>query len=194
MLKLSGKHILLLLLYSPGKTSEINESVEGRIRVIKMMFLFGKEIKRKFLKNSPIEIVSFPEFFAWHYGPFSKDVYYDIEFFINNGFVYNKLLDSEKPEIERNEYENWIEDYLFEDEKELISPYIRNIECFQLSLKGKTFVVEKIYSQLSDNQKKIIIKFKEDINKASPQAILRYTYLKYPEYTTKSKIKEEVLG
>lgn len=194
MLKLSGKHIFLLLLYSPGKTSKFNEPLFGRIRVMKMMFLFDKEIKKKFLKDLDIEIVSFPEFFSWHYGPFSKDVYNDIEFFINNGFVDNKYSDKEKTEIELDEFKNWVEDHLFEDEEELLLPYVRNVECFQLTQKGLDFVSEKIYGQLSDNQREIIAKFKEGINKATDQAILRYTYLKYPEYTSKSKIKEKVVG
>jgi len=194
MLKVSGKHILLLLLYSPGKTAEFNEPITGRIRIVKMMFLFDKEIKKSFFKDVDMELVSFPEFFPWNYGPFSRDVYNDIEFFINNGFIDTQLEAKEKTDMEMDEFEDWVKDYLFDDEEELLLPYVRNVECFQLKSKGVGFIKEKMYSQLSDNQKEIIIKFKERINKATPQAILRYTYLKYPEYTSKSKIKEKVLG
>jgi hypothetical protein len=42
MLKLSGKHILLLLLYSPGNSDHPNEPLVGRTRIIKMLFLFDK--------------------------------------------------------------------------------------------------------------------------------------------------------
>jgi uncharacterized protein YwgA len=186
MLKVSGKHILLLLLYSPGKTTEFNEPITGRIRIVKMMFLFDKEIKKSFFKDVDIELVSFPEFFPWNYGPFSKDVYNDIEFFINNGFIDTQLEAKEKTDMEMDEFEDWIKDYIFDDEEELLFPYVRNVECFQLTSKGLEFFKEKMYGQLSDNQKEIIIKFKERINEATPQAILRYTYLKYPEYTSKS--------
>ncbi|MGE5342836.1 MAG: hypothetical protein ACM3SY_15290 [Candidatus Omnitrophota bacterium] len=193
MLELTGKHILLLLLYSPGKTTDINEPILGRTRIIKMMFLFDKEIRKNFLKDSHAELISFPEFFPWHYGPFSKDVYNDIDFFINNGFIEDIYLDSEKTEIELDEDENWSEDYLFEDEEEMLSDF-RNQEYLKLTEKGIKFVEEKIYNHLTDNDKMIIIRFKESINNASLEAILRYTYIKYPEETEKSKIKERFLG
>lgn len=83
------------------------------------MFLFNKEIKENFIRNRKTEITSFPEFIPWKYGPFSKDVYADIEFFINNGSIDNSPLDSEMTESEINEFGDWVEDFLFIDEKEL---------------------------------------------------------------------------
>jgi len=192
-LKLNGKHILLLLLYSPGKGEEINEPITGRTRIIKMMFLFKEQIKKDFFKDSNIELVSFPEYFSWDYGPFSKDVYNDIEFFINNGFIEDSQLKKEMSEIEQDEYENWAEDYLFENEQELLAS-IQKEESFRLSQRGIDFVEQKLYKYLSANQKEILKKFKKSINESSLDAILRYTYLKFPEYTTKSKIKEKVIG
>lgn len=192
-LKLNGKHILLLLLYSPGKSNEINEPIAGKTRIIKMMFLFKEQIKKDFIKDSNIELISFPEFFPWNYGPFSKDVYNDIEFFINNGFIEDTQLRKEMSEIEQDEYENWAEDYLFENEKELLTN-IQNEESFRLSQRGIDFVAQKLYNHLSANQKEILRNFKKSINESSLDAILRYTYLKFPEYTTKSKIKEKVVG
>lgn len=192
-LKLSGKHILLLLLYSPGKTDKLCEPVNGRTRIIKMMFLFKEQIEKNFFKDSNIELISFPEFFPWNYGPFSKDVYNDIEFFINNGFIEDIQLRKEMSEIEQDEYENWAEDYLFENEKELLTN-IQNEESFRLSQRGIDFVEQKLYNHLSANQKEILRNFKKSINEFSLDAILRYTYLKFPEYKTKSKIKEKVVG
>lgn len=188
-LKLSGKHILLLLLYSPGATPDFNEPIIGRTRIIKMMFLFERKIMKDFLKNSDIEFTSLPEFFAWNYGPFSKDIYDDVEFFINNEFVASKPLDNEKTEIELQEFENWMDDYLINEEDELFSNII-NQECFQLTEKGIKFVEEKIYQKLTSNQKSILIKFKESINEVTLEAIIRYVYLEYPEYSIKSKIKD----
>jgi len=192
MLKLSGKHILLLLLYSPGKTSEFNEPIEGRTRIIKMMFLFHEEIKDDFLKGTNIELVSFPEFFAWKYGPFSKDIYDDIEFFINNGFIFSNSLTTEMTKSEFDEYGSWIEDFLFDDEKSLLLN-IPNEESFTLTPKGTSFI-KKYFSDLTEAQKNILIKFKSEINQGTLEAILRYTYVKHPKYTNKSNIKERILG
>jgi len=192
--KLTGKHILLLLIYSPGNTGRENEAVVGRTRITKMMFLFDKEIRKAFLKNSDIELISFPNFEAWHYGPFSKQVYDDIEFFLNNGYLSSEpLLNTEKSEFELNEYENWMDEYLFDEERELLSG-IRNEESFELTSKGERFVKDRIYGRLTANQRKIVAQFKRSINNASLEAILRYVYLKYPEYTEKSKIRGRILG
>lgn len=189
---LTGKHILLLLLYSPGKTSSTNEPIYGRTRIIKTWFLFNKIIKTKFLKGSNITIKFLPEFFPWYYGPFSKDVYNDIEFFINNGFIYDSPLDTKMTKFEFDEYEDWIEDFSYDFEKELLlnSP---NQESFQLTDKGISFI-SPIYDKLTQNQKDIIIKFKRGINEGSLEALIRYTYLKFPEYTIKSVIKDQIFG
>lgn len=192
-LTLSGKKILLLLLYSPGENSNINEPVAGRTRLIKMMFLFDKEIKKDFAKDRDLEFIKMPEFFPWHYGPFSKDVFDYLEFFINNGYISSTPLDTERSESEESEYRNWMDDYLFDDERDLLSN-IRNEEHFSLTGVGIDFVKQRLdWEELSENQKMILREFKKGINAASLQAILRYTYLKYPDYTGKSKIKDGVL-
>ena len=36
------KDILLLLLYSPGVTEQINEPIKGRTRILKILFIFKK--------------------------------------------------------------------------------------------------------------------------------------------------------
>lgn len=188
----SGKHILLLLLYAPGKTDTTNEPVVGRTRMIKMMFLFEKEISDNFFEDTDIELVSFPDFYPWNYGPFSKDVYNHIEFFINNGFIENEPLKYEMDEAESQEYENWMEDYTLEDEDTALSS-IHEVESFKLTLKGKNFVEEKLYKQLTENQKEILSEFKERINSADLKAIMRYTYVNYSEFTEESQIKDEIL-
>ena len=181
----NSKHILLLLLYSPGRSEEFNEPIEGRTRIIKSMFLFDKEVKKDFSRDTE---VSLAEFFPWHYGPFSKEVYSDIEFFINNGFIEDTMLDTEKSEAELDEAANWREDYVLDSDKSSdFEP--RNEERFELTTKGSDFTSEKIYSSLSENQILLLKTFKSKINSASLRSILRYVYLKYPKYTSKSKIR-----
>ncbi len=105
----------------------------------KMMFLFDKEVRKDFLKDRNIELVSFPNFFQWHYGPFSKDVFDDIEFFVNNGFIDNSPMnDREMGEVETKEFQNWADDILLdEDTKPAFSlPYQ---ERFRLTEKGISF-------------------------------------------------------
>ncbi len=192
--KLTSKKLLLLLIYSPGMSDEINEPIKGRTRIVKMMFLFDQEIKKKFLKDSDIEEIEMPEFYAWDYGPFSKQVYDDIEFFINNGFIENKILKGEIDEAEEDEFLNWAEEFMFDNEKDLLLASYQEEE-FKLTNQGLGFVDRtKLYADLTENQKSILKAFKASINKASLHAILRYVYLKYPEYTSKSKIKGRIIG
>ena len=67
--KLTGADALLLLLFLDDK-----KPIDGAIRLTKMMFLFEKEIA-PILKKNGIELDNPPVFFAYNYGPFSKDVY-----------------------------------------------------------------------------------------------------------------------
>lgn len=191
--RLNSKHIILLLLYSPGVNIDPNESIIGRTRIIKMMFLFKEEIKSPFLKDDSIEDIDCPEFLAWKYGPFSKEIYNDLEFFINNGYIISERLKSEVSDYGLEENINWIGDSASEEEGGMDINIITE-ERFQLSEKGMTFTDNKLFKPLSNNQKLILKIFKRRINEASLNAILRYIYIKYPNYTKKSKIRDEILG
>ena len=196
MKKISDKHLLLLLLYCPGIKGYINEELIGRTRVVKSVFLFFKEIIKNFTKDKNIDFIDIPEFYAWNYGPFSRDIYTDLEFLINNGLVNTTNTDDEISEAEQDEIENWVDDYkvdLLEEDQEY-SMDVKYVEELNLTDKGLTFVKDKIWPSLTENQKTILTKFKESITKGSIAALMNYVYLKYPEYTGKSLIKKQVLG
>lgn len=192
-LKLTGKHIFLLLIYSPGLSQNINEPILGKTRIVKGMFLFDKEIKKDFLKNSNLEIIKFPEFYSWKFGPFAKEIYDDIEFFINNGFLVEDYLDYEKNDVEVIEEKEYEEEFSLTNEFDE-SQIVKVESQYFLTKKGRDFIAEKYFSKLSDNQKSILKKFKASINKATIPAIIRYTYVKYPDFTEHSIIRERILG
>jgi len=75
--KLSGKEALVLMLYLPGNSKNHGEPIPGRTRLIKMMFLFSKEIQPQ-LRKQGLDFV-LPEFTAYDYGPFSADVMNDLQ-------------------------------------------------------------------------------------------------------------------
>jgi hypothetical protein len=158
------------------------------------MFLFEKEIRKDFIKDSAIEIVDFPDFKAWHFGPFSSKVYEDIQFFANNSFINVHLLNEPKEEAEVAEDWNWNSDIYMSQDVEEVSERSFVEEQFSLTARGVDFVESKLLPSLTLNQRRVMIEFKERMNKAGLGAILRYVYLKYPEYIIKSKIKGTVLG
>lgn len=181
------KDLLLLLLYSPGLTKEVNEPINGRTRLTKMIFLFQKEWFPTFKKNVHIQEKELYNFFPWNYGPFSKEVYDDISFFCLRNFISKKSSEEETTPEAALEWSTYIDDA--EDPDDAVE-YVE--ESFCLEDKGKKFT-EEMYRSLSNDQKFILEKFKSETQKTSLRALLKYVYSKYPDYITKSKIKDEIL-
>lgn len=67
-----------------------------------------------------------------------------------------------------------------------------NKETFSLTKKGKT-QAKKIYESLPDDLKKELPQWRRGLDELGNDGILKDVYLKYPEYTDKSKIKKQVL-
>ena len=75
--KLNAADYLLFLLDTDERTP-----INGAIRLMKMMFLFNQEIMPVISKKGA-NVGELPQFFAYDFGPFSKDIYEQIEFFEN---------------------------------------------------------------------------------------------------------------
>ncbi|RKL61624.1 hypothetical protein DXT63_15615 [Thermoanaerobacteraceae bacterium SP2] len=195
MFKITGKDLILLLLYAPGRTGEYNEKIEGRTRLQKMVFLFEKEVYPNFKKDALISEEDLPKFESYHYGPFSKQVFDDIEFLIGLGFVEVISSDEQIDMGEQEEYKQWLEETGIEEnwgsDNDIV---IFEKQAFILSDIGKKFVEEKLWPALSDNQKNAIAGLKLNCTEANLNSILHYVYKKYPDFTTKSRIRDEILG
>ena len=187
-IKLNGADYLLLLLYASNKSP-----IFGAVRLTKMMFLFNKEISA-LLKSKGLDSDNLPEFVAYNFGPFSKDVYEQIEFFKGLKFikVINVLAKEDMAEVDDWEEDSFEfefiareRDLLFEDGK-----YMK----YEIADLGTKFVEQELLPKLSDEQKSVLEGFKNKINSLSPKQILKYVYTKYPEFSENSLIKDEVLG
>ena len=193
--KIKAKDILLLLLYLPGKNPEINEPIVGRTRITKMMFLFEKELLKNF---NNISLDSLPEFFAYNYGPFSKELLDDIRFFQAINFIKEDVIsDGASSEEEVGEYVYDIyEDLDLSNEIVIEDVGYPGETQFYLTDKGIKFVEDKLLSndQFTDDQLQILKMFKKKINTQSLNQILTYVYKKYEEMTTNSYIRDKILG
>ncbi len=189
--KLTGADYLLLLLYLDDCSA-----INGAIRITKMMFLFNKEIAPLLRKKGvSISEDDLPKFSAYNYGPFSKDVYEQVELFQSIGFIKVKNLYANE---EMSEVDDW-EESAFETEfSEGTSPYLSNQDGkfmqYKLLSLGKKYVESEIMPQLTNEQLSVLTAYKKRIVHTSPKMILRYVYTKYPEMTENSLIKDEVLG
>lgn len=180
----SSKDLLVVLLAAEGKKNQKYEPIVGRTRMMKMVFLFEKEIQKKFNE----EIISgseLPDFTAYDYGPFSAKVYEDLEFLVNMGFIEVASFGTKEmlPD-EMEEYAYW--QTISNDEDRVF------VEQFSLNELGKRYVQKKI--QLSKPQWDTIAEFKKRCTIATLSSLLKYIYSRYPKYTTKSKIRDQVLS
>ena len=186
------RDILLLLLYSPGKSKEPNAPIVGRTRLVKVLFLFREEALSHFRKGTEINPENFYEFFPWTFGPFSAQIYDDLKFFELRGFLAkNDSPDDALPESAA-EWEMWLSNSLPGVASYSYSEYQE--EEFQLTSEGEHFVRDKLYGALSHNQKQLLQQFRSRTESAPLRAILTYVYEQYPEMTDKSEIRGQVLG
>lgn len=186
--KLTGADYLLLLIYLNNHTP-----IYGAVRLTKMMFLFNKEISEA-LKKKNIECGKLPEFIPYNFGPFSKDVYEQVELFSNIGFI--KVTDINAIE-DMGEVDDWEESPFIDETVEQEDGYIRQdgkYLKYEIENLGIDFVEQKILPNVTPEQKEILEMFKSKITSLSPKQILKYVYTKYPEFTENSLIKDEVLG
>lgn len=184
----NSKDLILHFLYSPGLSLKECEEIKGRTRLQKMIFLFEKEIWKKFKSDQSISEDILPEFQAYDFGPFSKQVYDDLEFLINH-----KLVDvssgNDEDNISSAELRFFLEDIPRDESSKAVSE-----ESFTLTNLGKKFVVSGGAGKLTTNQKKVLSDFKCKVNSVPLNVLLEYVYTKYPAMTVKSKIKDQVLS
>jgi uncharacterized protein YwgA len=185
----SSKDLLMLLLYAKGHRGEQCEPIVGRTRLVKMVFLFDKELRRTFNLDKVVPESVIPEFEPYHYGPFSAQVYTDAEFLVEMGFV--SVRDTEEVDVlpeELDEYEHWQAGGTDQTDEPTIE------EVFALTQLGGEFVSEGEAGVLSAEQWAALDRFKAVCTATPLRTFLRYIYTKYPDYTTRSKIREQVLG
>ncbi len=185
----SAKDLIMLLLYAKGHKGIEGESIIGRTRLMKMIFLFDKEIRKQFNLGKNISDEAFPDFRPYDYGPFSDQVYAEIEFLVDMGFVKakNANIEEESPE-ESLEYDYWQSNSNVDDNSRIF----QGIEQFELTDVGLSFVKNELGAGISKEQWQVIEKFKSRCTGMPLKALLRYVYAKYPETTTKSKIKDSL--
>lgn len=182
----SSKDLLLLLLYARGAKGQVAEPIVGRTRLMKMVFLFDKELRRDFELGKVIDDAAIPSFEAFDYGPFSANVYADISFLVRLSFIGVAPAGEEIPEEEAAEFEHWQSATDGDDEFAH--------DQFFLSEAGRKFVETGRAGELSAEQWQVLDRFKARCTGTSLWSLLRYVYSKYPEHTTKSKIRDQVLS
>ncbi len=180
---ISKTDLLLLLLYSNGFSGKYNEPIRGITRFMKLLYLIEKES----------EIENSFHFEPYKMGPFSSEVYPEIEFLKNFPSPDNSFLRT-KPEEFCDETTNpeqikIIEDINLDEDAPLNCSEV-NTE-FSLSALGMK-VAEQLWIGINSNEKKALIDIKTNYGNMALRDLLRYVYKKYPDMTTKSIIKDQL--
>ena len=184
--KINRKDLILLLLYAPGSSGEEAEPIDGRTRLMKLLFLLQADQsidktldpKRKY------------EFQPYHYGPFAKDVYDDLEFLENVGLVEVASKGIFASPADQNEGEKLIEDTSIGEGNEEME-FVLKEERYKLTTRGIIFVKENLSpKEIPVHLLKSIRDLKLNFASQPLSSLLRYVYSNYPKYAEKSKIKD----
>ncbi|GAB3676784.1 type II toxin-antitoxin system antitoxin SocA domain-containing protein [Halopiger thermotolerans] len=144
--------------------------VDGLTKIQKLLFLLEQE--SELAEEYPD--LSF-DFEAYDYGPFSEQVYDEIELLVNMG-----ALEPVSPDYD-------ISDYVDSDNSNEFAG-----KRFRLTEKGQK--ISRELSEIVDEEtSQDLSDMMEHYNEMSTDEILEYVYEQYPEYARNSKIKEEVL-
>jgi uncharacterized protein YwgA len=185
------KDVLLLLLYSPGCTAEINEPIVGRTRLAKMLFLFSREAMKHFRAGTSITEENFYKFFPWKFGPYSREVFDDLEFFRLRGFIDPKEADEDALPESAAEWQAWLSTSGVDPDDGRVTEFTEQV--YELNAKGLAFT-SRLYESLSPEQRKLLKAFKRKTTSTPLRALLKYVYENYRDQTTESEIRDQILG
>lgn len=155
--------LALLMFYFAG-------DVEGITRVQKLLFLLEEESELGEEYNS----ISF-DFDSYKYGPFSEQVYDEVELLLNMNAI---------EAVESDKDFDWVRE---ENDNEFAG------KKFKLTEKGQKMCRELSEIAGKENSQDLEALMNE-YNTLSLKELLGYVYEQYPEYTTESEIKAEILG
>lgn len=166
---------IVLLLGSPSKTPSLSNQLKGVTRLEKLLFLIEKESDLSEL------IIEDMEFSAHNFGPFSAKIYQMLEVLAAAGLVEDS-----------SRYSTTTEDSWETSEVigEPVDPYATR--DFVLTERGQKYY-RALISELPSGVEDALCEFKERFGGLPLRQLIRYVYQKYPRYTEKSLIKDEVL-
>lgn len=186
--KLKPVHLIHLLLYAPTATDNKPVPIFGRTRLMKMLFIFEKELSGYF-QNDSTEIKF--DFEAHNFGPFSKKVYEAIDFLETRDII--ELFPVSSHWMSRDEME--IDSILMASEDTVLNfqdEYVPKSEGYQLTSKGIEMIKNQdiwfSWPKLSEERKSVLVDFKTTMVNTPLKDILKYVYSKYPKYAEKSII------
>lgn len=172
------------------------EGLGGITRLQKYLFLLENEESIHPASSNDFN------FIAYKAGPYSSKLYDDLEFLENLGLIESEVTaeatDAEKTEVSLLSFDDLIGDNKATSDSPSAdsSATADSFEerKFRLTKRGKDFVEKILQDQGSAAAVKAVRKIKKRFIRHSLTELLRYVYLKFPEMTVESEIKNKILG
>jgi hypothetical protein len=168
---------IVLLLGAPGANERDQGRIEGITRLEKLLFLLEKETE------APQWLKEDAGFSSNNFGPFSAKAYQEIEMLTAAGLVEDsaKLADSAEDTWE-------IENIIGE---ESANPFATR--DLSLTDKGRRYY-KVLLGELPEGAEDVVATLKRRFGSMPLRRLIRYVYRRYPEFTDKSLIRDEILG
>ena len=166
---------IVLLLGARSRLPTLEGRLDGVTRLEKLIFLLKKETQLGEVLTED------PEFHSYDFGPFSSKIYQAVEML-------------ERAELLREDV-NYAG--ATDDTWETVNivgtdaPYASR--SFELTERGKRYF-EALQRETPKHVVMEVTALKDRFASMPLRQLVRYVYQKYPEYTTRSKIKDEILG
>ncbi len=177
-------HLLLLLLWASGKRGITGESIQGRVRIMKLLFLMKMDA------GLDRYISDYYAFAPYKLGPFEKAVYDDLDALVERNLIERKPAEGNQLGLESRLLKE------LEIEESIDFDRMKSNAIYTLTDIGKKYAqayakgAEKLDATIVDN-----IRYIKSTWASQPlRRLLKYVYEKYPEYTTESEILEKVLA
>jgi uncharacterized protein len=163
---------LLCLLYSPGHSGKIAETVEGITRLQKLLFLLWKEGGFSQVLDNPYG------FQAYDFGPCMDDLYDDLDFAKETELIHENVVDATNA-FEDIDESQWVEELGFKPQTNYVR---RDYSLTRQGLKAG----EALWKSLTPDQQAEVQRVKRTFNGIPLLDLLRYVYRKYPKFAKKS--------
>jgi len=179
----SGAEAIIVLLYAPGNTGRVGENIRGITRLDKILFLVLNEEKiwGKVAKDLQFE--------PYDYGPYSNKLYDYVELLKDTGLVEVRRV---QPSRFEEVSDAFVSDMQVAFEGVSVRPE-REAEIYGLSEKGMK-LGERLYESMTPREREAIERIKKKFNATPLERLLQYVYTKFPEYASRSRIREKILG
>jgi len=168
---------IVLLLGAPAQSPSLRGRIEGITRLEKLVFLLERETELGKLLTEP------PEFEPHNFGPFSAKVYQAVETLESADLITDSAV------LAPTEEDSWESDQLIGEEPATAF----TTRDFELTDLGRRYY-NALLSELPSNTEAVLQAFKDRFAGLPLRQLIRYVYTRYDDQTTKSVIRDQILG